>query len=838
MQDIKSVQSGPWSDPNTWDLGRVPDFGDKVWIMEDHVVEIDTDAKCGPVDGYFPATPYPYQERYLSLVIRGTLRVSRTVNTSLDCRGIVGGDCNSSSRQCIFDAGTPDDPIPANISFTWYRNNVGLNARGSYYGFGFRGYAADREPRFSIVSAHYRRRCTYLLQRAQAGDTVIYAADTTGWQPGDKLLLAPIWEEATSVYPYDQPGARNWEWAIIQNVNGNEVTLTAPLSYDHGYDDPAVQRAGAVNNFTSNVVVEGGGSNTIFPATYNLMARVHVENVVFTYANNIWSGSASVLYIFKCASATNTPAIVKGCAFHADAKDLPYNLNQVIYHYYDITHSRTEDVAIAAECADGKYVAWGLVGATSGGFDIYYKDVDLFVLKEFSTYGFNLGSQVHHLDNCRVIASRRSYYPAGTIGAFINNCWAIGCQVGWSGRNSTPIFEDFYLHGVGSFSDMPRDWMSLGEVRRLHYKPGLVRNEKIYRSAPDQTPASCHTYLEINEDPTNNVWFWADGEVRTATDTRSGSGLSIHMSTFETGIPIPYQRAFEVQAGDTILVGVYVKRLQGDGILRIRLRQGSVQLLEQDYNLADFPAGEWKFINMGTPAHHTGTVQWEFFLIGGGGDPEIILSDFLEPFTTDEVRQAKAVWAELTADNTLPGSFGEYLGQLLKGEVADAVWDEPLADHQDAGSTGEALEEASNCSGGGGATSEEIWTYANRTLTGPVDVGSIAGTSVSSPDDLKADVSDLAKEATVQAIKTKTDNLPPDPAKESTLQTVKTVIQRVEAGQLGGLEIRDAGDGTAELVLYDADNTTIVAAFRLYNKTGLAHVADIDDKAIVKRERK
>lgn len=80
--------------------------------------------------------------------------------------------------------------------------------------------------------------------------------------------------------------------------------------------------------------------------------------------------------------------------------------------------------------------------------------------------------------------------------------------------------------------------------------------------------------------------------------------------------------------------------------------------------------------------------------------------------------------------------------------------------------------------GGGGSapTEQEIWEYVNRSLTTPADykatgfsvpneydivIGALQ-TDLDNPDQYKANITALALEATVQAIKTLTDNLPAD----------------------------------------------------------------------------
>ena len=63
--------------------------------------------------------------------------------------------------------------------------------------------------------------------------------------------------------------------------------------------------------------------------------------------------------------------------------------------------------------------------------------------------------------------------------------------------------------------------------------------------------------------------------------------------------------------------------------------------------------------------------------------------------------------------------------------TAQAVWNAVQASYKAAGSTGESLNESGGGSGGG-ATAEELWAHANRTLTRAVNADSIAtaGTSV------------------------------------------------------------------------------------------------------------
>ncbi len=88
-----------------------------------------------------------------------------------------------------------------------------------------------------------------------------------------------------------------------------------------------------------------------------------------------------------------------------------------------------------------------------------------------------------------------------------------------------------------------------------------------------------------------------------------------------------------------------------------------------------------------------------------------------------------------------------------------------------------------------GTLTADIWGYVSRSLTDktdfqlitdhPVNVTKVSGVSVSGPDDFKADVSALALQSTLQAVKAKTDNLPSDPASQTDINALEPLLRRV-----------------------------------------------------------
>ena len=91
---VSSVSSGNWSDPSVWSTGAVPGAGDSVRISQGTTVTYDvlSDVVLG------------------GLIVKGTLRYSRTENTRLKTSDNIL--VNSGG---FFDIGTAQQPIPNGV---------------------------------------------------------------------------------------------------------------------------------------------------------------------------------------------------------------------------------------------------------------------------------------------------------------------------------------------------------------------------------------------------------------------------------------------------------------------------------------------------------------------------------------------------------------------------------------------------------------------------------------------------------------------------------------------------------------------------------------------------
>jgi hypothetical protein len=140
-------------------------------------------------------------------------------------------------------------------------------------------------------------------------------------------------------------------------------------------------------------------------------------------------------------------------------------------------------------------------------------------------------------------------------------------------------------------------------------------------------------------------------------------------------------------------------------------------------------------------------------LVGGlGGDPVAYTAG-----VQVVIIQSAASTVVATGSGVLPSDVED---------IADAVWDELVADHQTVGTTGKALSDVS-----GGSSPETIaqavWEYATRSLT---TFGTLAQSIWGY---VTRTLTAGTKDAEIDAIKERTDNLPDNPADVSDVPTAE-----------------------------------------------------------------
>jgi hypothetical protein len=263
---ITSVQSGNWSDPNTWSLGRIPTDGDIVDVSPNTTVTYDVNSTA--------------RLNTLEIQYAGSLKFRTDINTMVLVANFLvlpGGD---------LEVGTPANPVAANVMAQIFIANQAINTALDPEQFGtglivLGSMTTNGEAKTPYIA---------LSQEAHAGDTALHlAAPATGWQVGDVLELTDTrelnWNERGNNY------VPQWEQLTIRSISadGLTVTLSAPLSYDHlGARDAngVLQYLPQVANVSRNVMiasedVTAGVNDTRGYTLFMDRANVSMQNTGF-----------------------------------------------------------------------------------------------------------------------------------------------------------------------------------------------------------------------------------------------------------------------------------------------------------------------------------------------------------------------------------------------------------------------------------------------------------------------------------------------------------------------------------------------------------------------------
>ncbi len=212
-----SVQSGNWSDPQTWSGGQVPGEGSIVQVVSGTTVVYDavSDANI----------------KALGVNPGGKLEFATDRDTRLTLTTMIvfeGG---------TFQIGTQSNPLPAIYTAEIVIADVPLdlvNDPGQYSnGLLFFG-------KVDIFGNALDRTWQRLLNNPHAGDTqlVFFGQAPEGWKAGDTIIL-PDTRQVPGTFADDvangvsSPFDPQWEEVVIASIDGGTVNLTAPLQYEH-----------------------------------------------------------------------------------------------------------------------------------------------------------------------------------------------------------------------------------------------------------------------------------------------------------------------------------------------------------------------------------------------------------------------------------------------------------------------------------------------------------------------------------------------------------------------------------------------------------------------------
>ncbi len=216
---VFSVQSGPWSDPNTWSTGQLPGTDDVVAIKAGTTVTYDLSSS--------PALDT------VEVTAGGVLTFRTDVNTSLLVTNLMvleGGELR---------IGSADNPVAPDVKAQVVLRNTAIDTTRDPEQFGHSLIGLGKVTIYGAAKPSEVR----LAAEPHAGDsTLALSQPATGWAVGDRLVLPDSHEWANSTTQTNY--ASQYEEATIGAISadGLTVTLTAPLQFDHpgGYDGAGV----------------------------------------------------------------------------------------------------------------------------------------------------------------------------------------------------------------------------------------------------------------------------------------------------------------------------------------------------------------------------------------------------------------------------------------------------------------------------------------------------------------------------------------------------------------------------------------------------------------------
>jgi hypothetical protein len=248
---IRSVCSGAWSSPATWEGGKVPSAGARVQVRAGHTVTYDVNSAAAI--------------RFLH--IAGILTFARNKDTRLDV-GLIkiqpgdeasedGFDCDAhlpatqpGQPKPALEVGTADQPIDPKHTAIIRLVYVEGTAKDSWPAIVCCGGRMD------FHGAPMNRTWLKLGSTAKAKDTVITLAEpVTGWRVGDRLILTATTRQNKQKKTFRDHVSDNTatEERIIQALDGVRLTLDKPLAYEHLAEGAY---RGDVANLSRNVIVE------------------------------------------------------------------------------------------------------------------------------------------------------------------------------------------------------------------------------------------------------------------------------------------------------------------------------------------------------------------------------------------------------------------------------------------------------------------------------------------------------------------------------------------------------------------------------------------------------
>ncbi len=311
--DIRSVNSGAWSDKQTWQPQRIPVAGDRVLIATGTTVEYDVRSA----------------EVIRLVQVVGTLRFSTAKDTELNV-GLLTiqhhDTCLEQGFACEFEGaatgpttapeswpslivGTFEQPIPQGLTARIRLHHLpGMDPNDA-------PAIACCSGRMEIHGSPLQRTWVKLGAHAKAGEREVTLSEAMrDWQVGDEILLTATYRSGgmgTFRGGEDQDKEPFSETRLITAIDGHTLTVDRPLEFDHLGSG---EFRGEAANLSHNVVIEsadpaGVRGHTVYHSfskgsiSYARFAHLGKEGVLGRYPIH-----------FHLADDTMRGSLVKGVA--------------------------------------------------------------------------------------------------------------------------------------------------------------------------------------------------------------------------------------------------------------------------------------------------------------------------------------------------------------------------------------------------------------------------------------------------------------------------------------------------------------------------------------------
>lgn len=243
---IRSIRSGAWSNPSTWELDQVPAAGSRVFIQAGHQVVYDVKSAAAIravcIAGILSFAP----DRDTQLNV-GVLKIEATeqpTEEGFDCDAHVQEPMAGATRPAL-EVGTAEVPISAGHTAL-----IRLVAA--------EGQDKQSCPavvccggRMQFYGAPLSRTWLKLAATAKVGDIAVTMEEAvTGWRVGDQVIIT-----ATHLGRDIGQGTDRLqtEERQVVAIDGSRVTLDKSLAYEHLGDG---EFRGEIANLSRNVIVE------------------------------------------------------------------------------------------------------------------------------------------------------------------------------------------------------------------------------------------------------------------------------------------------------------------------------------------------------------------------------------------------------------------------------------------------------------------------------------------------------------------------------------------------------------------------------------------------------